>query len=80
MKTIRLTIDDDLLAQVNQAIKQQKTTVSALIKESLVHYLNRMKVKEMERQHREGYLKHPVEKDEFGIWESEQVWGDDGAR
>ena len=30
--------------------------------------------KELERKHREGYLRKPVKPDEFGGWEDEQVW------
>ncbi|MDZ7289244.1 MAG: CopG family transcriptional regulator [candidate division KSB1 bacterium] len=74
MKTIQLTIDEDLLARVSQVIEQEKTTLSAFIMESLVHYLNKRKIREMEKQHREGYDKHPVQKGEFDIWEDEQVW------
>ncbi len=73
MKTIQLSIDEDLLAQVNQAIEQQKTTLTIFLKESIIHYLNRLKIKEMEKQHREGYGKYPVQKGEFDVWEEEQV-------
>jgi hypothetical protein len=74
MKTIQLTLEEDLLARVSQAIEQEKTTLSAFMKESLIHHLNRLKVKELEKQHREGYSKHPVQKGEFDVWEDEQVW------
>jgi hypothetical protein len=29
----------------------------------------------MEQQHAEGYAKHPVEPNEFDVWENEQSWG-----
>ena len=74
MKTIQVPIDDDLLARVNQVIEQQKTTWTAFIQESFVHYLNRVKIKELEKQHREGYVKHPVQTGEFDVWEKEQAW------
>jgi len=74
MKTIQLTLDDELLTRVNQALVQQKTTLAAFISESLTHYLNRLKIKEMEKQHRDGYHKHPVQEGEFDVWENEQVW------
>ena len=74
MKTIQMTLDDDLLSQVNQAIEQQQTSLSMFVRESLIYYLHRLRIKELEKQHREGYKKHPVEKGEFDIWEDEQVW------
>ncbi len=74
MKTIQLTLDDDLLDRVNQAIAQQQTSLTLFIKESLIHYLHKLKIKEMEKQHREGYSKQPVQNGEFDIWEDEQVW------
>jgi len=74
MKTIELSIDDELLTRVNQMIAQQKTTLAAFIRESLIHYLNRLKIRELEKQHREGYSKHPVQAGEFDVWENEQVW------
>jgi metal-responsive CopG/Arc/MetJ family transcriptional regulator len=67
MKTIELSIDDELLSRVNQTIAQQKTTLAAFIRESLIHYLNRLKIRELEKQHREGYSNYPVQKGEFDI-------------
>ncbi len=74
MKTIELSIDEELLTRVDQTIAQQKTTLTAFIRESIVHYLNRLKIRELEKQHREGYSKHPVQAGEFDVWENEQVW------
>jgi len=74
MKTIQLTLDDELFTRVNQALAQQKITLAAFISESLTHYLNRLRIKEMEKRHRDGYHKHPVQEGEFDVWENEQVW------
>jgi hypothetical protein len=74
MKTIQLTLNEYLFTQVNQAIEQQKTTLSAFLQESIIHYLNRLKIKEMEKQHREDYSKYPVQEGEFDVWDNEQVW------
>ena len=80
MKTIQLTIDEDLLDRVNQEIQQQKTTLAIFIRESLVHYLDKLNVKTMEKQQRDGYSKYPVQGDEFDVWENEQAWGHDETR
>jgi metal-responsive CopG/Arc/MetJ family transcriptional regulator len=76
MKTIQMTIDEPLLSEVDQLIQILDTTRSAFIREALQLALWRHKVAEMERQHAEGYDRHPVEPGEFDGWEDEQVWGE----
>lgn len=75
MKTIQMTLDEDLLNRVDNAIHELKMTRSAFIRESLQYYLERLRIKKLEKKHRDGYLKHPVKTGEFDIWEDEQVWG-----
>jgi len=75
MKTIQMTIDEPLLAKVDEAIRNLKTTRSAFIREALALALRRYQILEMEQQHAEGYVKHPVEPKEFDLWENEQSWG-----
>ena len=75
MKTIQMTLDEDLLNQVKKAIYELETNRSAFIRESLQYYLERLRIKKLEKRHRDGYLKHPVQTGEFDIWEDEQVWG-----
>ena len=74
MKTIQMTLNEKLLESVDEATKKLKTTRSALIRESLKIYLEKLRIEELERKHREGYLDHPVKKGEFDMWEDEQVW------
>ncbi len=75
MKTIQMTIDEPLLAEVDQAIKSLDTTRSAFIREALQLALQRYKILELERKQAEGYAKYPVEPGEFDIWLDEQAWG-----
>ena len=75
MKTVQMTIEEDLLDRVDKAIREINMTRSAFIRESLQYYLERIKIKKLEKKHRDGYLKHPVKTGEFDIWEDEQVWG-----
>ena len=76
MKTIQMTLDENLLNKVDKAIRELNTTRSAFIRESLQNHLDRIKIKKLEKKHLDGYLKHPVKTGEFDIWEDEQVWGD----
>ena len=74
MKTVQLTLEDDLLDRVNREIIQQQISLSAFVRESLGHYHHRLKIREQEKQKRSGYIQHPIEKGEFDVWEDEQVW------
>ena len=77
MKTIQMTIDDELLIRVHHEIKELKMTRSAFIRASLQNYLEKLRIKKLEDKHREGYQKHPIKVDEFEIWENDRVWGDE---
>ena len=76
MKTIQMTIDEPLLTQVDQIIKELDTTRSAFIRDALQYALRQHKIRELEKKHAEGYARHPVEPGEFDIWEAEQAWGE----
>ena len=77
MKTVQMTLDDELVEAVDRVSKQLGTTRSAFTRKALREALIRYKVEEMERQHRVGYEKYPVAAEEFSVWESEQDWGDE---
>ena len=76
MKTIQMTIDEPLLAEVDQVIQVLNTTRSAFIREALQLALKQQKIRQLEQQHEIGYRKHPVEPGEFDIWQDEQIWGE----
>ncbi|MBN1421542.1 MAG: ribbon-helix-helix protein, CopG family [Planctomycetes bacterium] len=77
MRTVQLTIDERLLKEVDAAATSLKTTRSAFARQALRAALDRIKERELERRHREGYRRKPVKPKEFGLWEREQVWGDE---
>lgn len=74
MTTIQLTLDEDLRSRVDEAVQQQQTTWPEFLREALVQHLEKIKIKEQERKHREGYRRSPVQPGEFDVWEEEQVW------
>ena len=76
MKTIQMTIDEPLLAEVDQVIQSLNTTRSAFIREALQLALKQQKIRRLEQQHESGYQKYPVEPGEFDIWQDEQIWGE----
>ena len=74
MRTVQMTLDEDLVSAVDKAAKQLRTTRSAFTREALRDALRRVRVKELEKRHREGYARRPVKRGEFSVWEREQVW------
>lgn len=77
MKTIQMTIDDELLVSVDQVIGELSISRSAFMREALQMALRRYRIRAMEKQHAAGYAKHPVQEDEFDGWEEIQAWGDE---
>ena len=76
MKTIQMTIDDELLAEVDQVTQVLQTTRSAFIRSALQLALRQYATQQLEQQHASGYARFPVQSGEFDIWESEQAWGE----
>jgi metal-responsive CopG/Arc/MetJ family transcriptional regulator len=76
MKTIQMTIDDALLAQVDQVTQALQTTRSAFIRSALQLALQQHAMQLLERQHAEGYTRFPVQPGEFDVWEAEQSWSE----
>jgi len=76
MKTIQMTIDDELLAEVDQITATLQTTRSAFIRSALQLALRHHAILEKEQQHAQGYARHPVTPGEFDVWDAEQSWGE----
>lgn len=75
MKTIQMTIDEDLLKLVDKLSRARRTTRSAFIREALKAEIRRQRIREEETRQAEGYARHPVVPGEFDVWLSEQDWG-----
>ena len=74
MRTVQMTLDEDLVAAVDKAAKRLGTTRSAFAREALREALDKVRLSQLERKHREGYARKPVRQGEFDVWSSEQVW------
>lgn len=77
MRTVQMTLDDQLVETVDEFVKSLHMTRSAFTREALKQAMARIRVQQLEEKHRQGYLRKPVAKDEFGVWEKEQKWGDE---
>lgn len=75
MKTIQMTLDEELVKTVDRIAKELKTTRSAFTRSALRTAIKEFKARRLEENHRRGYEKYPVAKDEFSVWEDEQDWG-----
>ena len=77
MRTVQMTLDDELVEAVDRVSRQLGTTRSAFTRKALREALVKHRIEEMERQHRQGYEKYRVAAEEFSVWETEQDWGDE---
>jgi len=77
MRTIQMTLDDDLVESADKVVKELKTTRSAFTRNALQDTINLFNISRLEEKHRRGYELHPVNKAEFSVWEVEQDWGDE---
>ncbi len=76
METIQLTIDEALLAEVQQATNALQMTPSDFIKVALERALQQREIIAKERRDAEGYAKCPQRPEEIEEWQSEQDWGE----
>jgi len=74
MKTIQMTLDEDLLREVDKIVKKLKTTRSGFARHAFKVAINDMIERGMELKQQKGYIREHARSNEFGIWESEQVW------
>lgn len=77
MKTIQMTLDEDLVETVDKIVKKLNTTRSAFTRQALREAISKLNVKKLEEKHKRGYRARPVSKNEFSAWEKEQDWGDE---
>ena len=75
MKTVQMTLDDDLVKAVDEIVKQQKSSRSEFTRKALRSALKQYNDEQLEKAHREGYQTKPVVPGEFSLWEDEQEWG-----
>jgi metal-responsive CopG/Arc/MetJ family transcriptional regulator len=77
MTTIQVVLEDTLLEATDRVVRRLKVNRSALIRDALREHLRRLSIVEKERRDREGYARHPVARDEFGVWDKVAAWPDD---
>ena len=76
METIELSIDESLLAEMQQATNALQMTPSDFMRVALERALAQREIIALERKHAQGYALHPQTTEEVSEWESEQEWGE----
>ena len=74
METIQLSIDESLLAEVQQATNALKMTPSHFIKVALESAVQQREIIAKERRDARGYAQHPQQPEEIEEWLDEQRW------
>ena len=74
MKSVHLTLDDELVEAVDRAARRRGETRSGFARRALRKALADLRDGGPEQRHRDGYERHPVKPEEFDVWEREQVW------
>jgi len=77
METIQLTLDESLLAEVQQATDALQMTPSDFIKVALERALQQREIIAKARQHARAYLEQPQRPEEIEEWQDEQEWVSD---
>ena len=74
METIQVTIDEALLAEVQQATLALQMTPSDFMKVALERALQQREIIAKERRDAQGYAEHPQRSEEVEEWQDEQDW------
>lgn len=74
METIQLTLDESLMAQVQQATNALQMSHSDFLKLALERALRQQKIIELEIRDAKAYAEKPQQIEEIAEWESEQYW------
>ena len=75
MKTIQMSIDESLLAEIDRVAQELKTNRYAFMSDAIRLALQRVAMGRIEVAHARGYERTPQTPDEAAEWEEEQVWG-----
>ena len=77
METIQVVIGKQLLGAADRAARRRKQNRSALIRDALRHYLDRLTVLEREERDRQGYERQPEAVEDLAVWEKVAEWPED---
>lgn len=74
MKTVQMTLDKDLVLEVDRVASAQGKSRSGFTRDALRTALESARERELEEQHRRGYQLHPPgseDSDDWSDWETQ---------
>jgi metal-responsive CopG/Arc/MetJ family transcriptional regulator len=74
MTTVQMTLEPELVAEVDRVSREHGLTRSAFTRQALREALDRLRVRDLEQRQRDGYRRKPVRPREFSAWTREQAW------
>ncbi|MBF0491948.1 MAG: ribbon-helix-helix protein, CopG family [Deltaproteobacteria bacterium] len=75
MKTLSITVDDYLVKDLDQSIRENALSGrSEAIREAIKYWLARRMLRKKIQKEIEGYKKKPVKNEEFEIFNKTQEW------
>lgn len=77
METIQFTIDESLMAEMQQATNALKMSHADFLKLALERALRQRKIIELEIQDAKAYAEKPQTVEEIEEWQSEQYWDEE---
>ena len=77
METIKLSIEESLMAEVQQATNALQMTPSDFIKVALERAVQQREIIAKEQRDAQGYGEHPQQPEEIEEWLDEQYWVSD---
>ena len=78
MKRVQITIDKTLLAQIAVAAAELNVSRSTFIRNAVRQVLWQNHMAQFERQEAEAFARIPMPLNEVLVWQSKQVWDDEG--
>lgn len=77
MKTVQITMEDELVERVDERAKRLGATRSGFARQALRAALAHYEETEQEERQKAGYRRIPSTPQEFSVPEEDHAWGDD---
>jgi metal-responsive CopG/Arc/MetJ family transcriptional regulator len=74
MKTIQITMDEELLAKLDRDLETQRDGRSAVLRRAAAEYLKRRRHRDIAAGYQKAYGNKPGLGNEFDGWENEGRW------
>jgi metal-responsive CopG/Arc/MetJ family transcriptional regulator len=77
MGTVQVVLGKELLRATDRAARRRRVNRSALVREALREHLKNLAIRDREERDRAGYRAHPIDPEEFAVWDKVAAWPDE---